>query len=838
MNATRIGPTGGPLTAMLALLLASCGDSGGPAAPPGPAAVALVAVSPHSATLTAGDTLRLVATTRDSMGTTLTGRTITWSSSDPAVGSVSSSGTVTAVVAGSVTITASSEGKHADAQITVLLPPASTVTVSPDAATIFVGDSVTLTATARDAGGAVIQGKVAHWTSSAPAVASVSAAGVVTALAPGNTVVNAQLDAFVVSAQIEVQPVVVLDVAHQASLTFDKAGGTLTTTTGSGATLTLVVPKDAVGATPLQITMTPVLALKGLPSDADLLSAVKFEPSGTTFARPLTLRIAGASSAASGKVLVGFTASDTAGDVSLLPARVVSGDVEVVVPHFSLIGAGAVFPEELADLDHPPAGGGAEGSTLSRLDLILTMPTLTPDERLQFTSDELFQWIQRVAAVAAQASQGDQQMADAIRDYAFWESTVAWMAEQLGQVPDYFLQQTGILNYNGSARTDLVIGLQDAIHRANAACLLVKDLHQIRAVLFWQDQAEELGLTSGSALAADLQRPNVIANLCASVVLTEADFPVGLTAGQGDLVHLRWGVRFTDDPVVVNMAVPYDFQVTGESPIGSARGTSAPDGTFDLLVLPTGGVDLVLQGVACLPPEQVDVTDLCTPFSAQQFVPAVISFTGALPDGTVGTAYSSTVQATGGTGTFQFTLASGTLPPGLMLNPSSASATVSGTPTTGGTYTFTLRVTSGTQHVDRSFTVTVTGLLATGAWEDDAFVWHWSIGGPGSNQPRGLRFEIYRDAGGNTRARAWQPPYVPGSAASLFDIAIQSANGQDFSGSEALPITQSGLYFFDGWTVTVSGTVLANGMLDLHWRCDLFGQFPQFMTADGTLPPG
>ena len=53
--------------------------------------------------------------------------------------------------------------------------------------------------------------------------------------------------------------------------------------------------------------------------------------------------------------------------------------------------------------------------------------------------------------------------------------------------------------------------------------------------------------------------------------------------------------------------------------------------------------------------------------------------TTSLPNGTVNTAYSQTLAATGGTGAYTWTLTSGTLPAGLSLNASSG--LISGTPT-------------------------------------------------------------------------------------------------------------------------------------------------------------
>ena len=84
--------------------------------------VATVEVSPSSASLSVGDSQQLMATTKNAGGVTLTGRTITWSSSNSSVASVNSSGNVTAAAAGSTTITATSEGKSGSSSITVTTP--------------------------------------------------------------------------------------------------------------------------------------------------------------------------------------------------------------------------------------------------------------------------------------------------------------------------------------------------------------------------------------------------------------------------------------------------------------------------------------------------------------------------------------------------------------------------------------------------------------------------------------------------------------------------------------------------------------------------------------------
>jgi hypothetical protein len=81
--------------------------------------VATVTLSPTAATLGIGSTQQLTATLRDASSTVLTGRTITWSSSNTAVAAVSATGLVTAGTAGTATVTATSEGRSGTATITV-----------------------------------------------------------------------------------------------------------------------------------------------------------------------------------------------------------------------------------------------------------------------------------------------------------------------------------------------------------------------------------------------------------------------------------------------------------------------------------------------------------------------------------------------------------------------------------------------------------------------------------------------------------------------------------------------------------------------------------------------
>ena len=80
---------------------------------------ASVVVAPATATATIGLSQSFNATVKDAAGLVLTGRTITWSSSNTSVAAVSSSGIVSGLGTGSATVTATCEGTSGTAGISV-----------------------------------------------------------------------------------------------------------------------------------------------------------------------------------------------------------------------------------------------------------------------------------------------------------------------------------------------------------------------------------------------------------------------------------------------------------------------------------------------------------------------------------------------------------------------------------------------------------------------------------------------------------------------------------------------------------------------------------------------
>jgi uncharacterized protein YjdB len=187
---------------LLAVLLTACSDASGPAR------VDSVAVTAPAASIVAGQTAQLSVVITDEDGNVLTDRPISYSSDNQAIATVSTTGLVNALSPGSVTITVVAEDKTGRVTLTVTPVPIASVTVSPASATVIAGSTQPLTATLADANGRVLTGRTVTWTSSNPAIATVSAAGVVTGVAPGGPVtITATSEGRSGTSQITVIPV-------------------------------------------------------------------------------------------------------------------------------------------------------------------------------------------------------------------------------------------------------------------------------------------------------------------------------------------------------------------------------------------------------------------------------------------------------------------------------------------------------------------------------------------------------------------------------------------------------------------------------------------------------
>ncbi len=184
-------------------LAAACGDTptgatGGNGGgtpkpqPTTPASVASVQVAPDTLTVLAvGGHHRVEATARAAGGALLEGRTVAWTSSDVAIAVVDASGNVTGVQPGRAWITATIDGKTAQARVDVLPLAVDSIAFAAPSVEVPWATARSLGATLYAADGRVLYDRTITWTSSDPGVATVDAEGRISGTAGGRAWITA-----------------------------------------------------------------------------------------------------------------------------------------------------------------------------------------------------------------------------------------------------------------------------------------------------------------------------------------------------------------------------------------------------------------------------------------------------------------------------------------------------------------------------------------------------------------------------------------------------------------------------------------------------------------------
>ena len=156
-------------------------------------AIAKIAVSPSAVILEVDDTRAFDVVAFDRFGNVVADAAITWTSSDPGVGTIDVCGLFTAICAGTTTLTATGDGAAGTATVTVTSddPVLSRIVVTPPAITFNVGDAETFSATAYDQDGCVMPGMDIAWLSSDETVGTIGTDGRFAALTAGTTTLTA-----------------------------------------------------------------------------------------------------------------------------------------------------------------------------------------------------------------------------------------------------------------------------------------------------------------------------------------------------------------------------------------------------------------------------------------------------------------------------------------------------------------------------------------------------------------------------------------------------------------------------------------------------------------------
>ncbi|MBH8567410.1 putative Ig domain-containing protein [Microvirga sp. STS02] len=193
----------------------------------------------------------------------------------------------------------------------------------------------------------------------------------------------------------------------------------------------------------------------------------------------------------------------------------------------------------------------------------------------------------------------------------------------------------------------------------------------------------------------------VVSFTTSAIVVAPATLPAGTA-----------GAAYSQTITASGGTAPYTYAITAGalpagltlSSAGVLSGTPTAAGTFNFTVRATD---------ASASPGPYSGTQAYTLTIA---APTIAVSPAALPNGTVGTAYSQTITASGGTAPYTYAITAGALPAGLTLT---SAGVLSGTPTASGSFNFTVRATDATTGTgspfsgSRSYTFTISAPTIT-----------------------------------------------------------------------------------------------------------------------------
>ncbi|WP_296224153.1 putative Ig domain-containing protein [Ralstonia sp. UBA689] len=207
------------------------------------------------------------------------------------------------------------------------------------------------------------------------------------------------------------------------------------------------------------------------------------------------------------------------------------------------------------------------------------------------------------------------------------------------------------------------------------------------------------GVLSGTPSAGGSSTFTVQVKDVNNITATQS-YTVTVAAGLGitttSLGNGEVGVAYSQTIGIGGGTAPYTFSVSsGSLPAG--------------LSLSSGGVLSGTPTAAGSFSVTVQVKDVNNATATQSYVLAVAAGVGintaSLPAGTVGSSYSQTISASGGTTPYAFTISAGSLPAGLTL---AGGGALSGTPTASGSFTFTVQARDAKNAAaTQSYTMTV-----------------------------------------------------------------------------------------------------------------------------------
>lgn len=362
--------------------VASCsgggGDDGGTTSP---GTVARVDISAPTSRVEVGQNMQTTVRYYDASSSQLSGRTVTYGTSNSSIATVSTTGLVTSAAVGTVTITATVDGVIGNLALTVTPVPIFFIAISPPGPSVRVGETVTLTAQPQNATGQPVTGQTITWSSANVARATVTQGGVVTGVTPGNAYIRASVEGRTDSISVRVRSLVTPSITGTSSTVLVPGGTGSITGQNFGATIAdnQVIVNGVQGvvtsATTTSITFT-VPSKSQLPCTATGPAQVGLVANGDTALATMQLRVATARALAVGESQLLTSEAD------LLCNEYTGSGGKYIVTAFNYATTAGIRTSFKLTGSAQAAVAAASSNAQRHLATISAPPWVVPDDRL------------------------------------------------------------------------------------------------------------------------------------------------------------------------------------------------------------------------------------------------------------------------------------------------------------------------------------------------------------------------------------------------------------------------------------------------------------------------
>ena len=203
------------------------------------------------------------------------------------------------------------------------------------------------------------------------------------------------------------------------------------------------------------------------------------------------------------------------------------------------------------------------------------------------------------------------------------------------------------------------------------------------------------GLSLNTSIGLIIGTPSTSGTFNLTVTATDANnatgsqaysITIGSQAPVAGTVSVTVAANSSANPITLNISGGAATSVAITS--AASHGTASASGT-SITYTPTAG----FSGADSFTYTATNASGTSSPATVTITVsaPSIVLSPGSLSNGTVGTAYSQTVSASGGTAPYSYVITAGALPTGLTLNASTG--VISGTPSSNGTFPITITAT-------------------------------------------------------------------------------------------------------------------------------------------------